>query len=126
MLASRIETRALRPLPGASIGLSVTSSCIRGIEGVLAFREGGGGISGSAVSATKLGCSIEILEISADSSTDARMPSSSLDVEISGLGLSCDDRVVRSEDDGSTSVSSFLRFADIFASFAPGVLRVDR
>jgi hypothetical protein len=48
--------------------------------------------------------------------------SSSLIVYMSGLGLGWDDRVLRVEDEGGKSVSSFLLFADVFASFAMCVM----
>lgn len=52
------------------------------------------------------------------SNTDVSCGSSSLIVYMSGRGLGWDNRVLRVDDEGGSSVSSFLLFADVFASFA--------
>jgi hypothetical protein len=79
MLASKTETRVLRPLPGASIGLSVISSCVR--EGVLAVR--GGGIIVSGIVSITVDSSIEALDASR---ADGSCCTSSWIVYMSGLG----------------------------------------
>jgi hypothetical protein len=115
-LASRIDTRVLWPLPGASSGLSVISSSVRAGTGVLTVRVGGGAIvSSSSTVSTTVDASMEALEAS---KMEVSCGSSSLIAYMSGRGLNWDDRVLRVEDEGGSSVSSFLLFADVFASFA--------
>jgi hypothetical protein len=62
MLASRKETCVLWPLPGASEGLSVISSCIR--DGVLVVRGGGTIVSGSGIVSITAVSSFETLDAS--------------------------------------------------------------
>ena len=85
-----------------------------GSEGVLVIRGGGGTIvSDSGKVSSTVDSSIETFDASM---TDDSCCSSSLIVYMSGLGW--DDRVLRVDDEGGTSVSSFLLFAEVFASFA--------
>ena len=114
------------PLPGACFGLSlISSSNEAGREGILCFLSLG---REDAVSDTVCSCSTDLFVVSTGtSSIEAEVWEASIALTAvgslscgsaytSGLGACSDERVLLVEDDGASSVSSFLLLAEVFAS----------